>query len=308
MKDEFDIAAGSVIGRDHVIAGKNNQDAYAIARMPVGMVAVVCDGCGSRPSSEVGAKIGAQLVSDAVMKYCVYGFDERRPADPRTLPGAAAYLEDARQHILKELRSIAKAMGGELRDIVNDFFLFTVVGTVVMDLATWTFSIGDGVVAMNPVRDSPPRWPSGRASAGAISNGVNGTVRTLGPFPKNEPPYLSYGLLPTSLTDTAPELLRFQVHDVLPTAAVQSVFIGSDGVVDLMEREGQKIPGKDERVPPLAQFWTEDRYFKNPDMIRRRFAMMNRETTTINWEGREVQKCVGLLPDDTTVVVIRRKG
>jgi len=54
----FEVAAGSVIGRDHLrpLGWKNNQDGYAIRSSADSIVAVVTDGCGSETKSEVGPR------------------------------------------------------------------------------------------------------------------------------------------------------------------------------------------------------------------------------------------------------------
>jgi len=54
--NQFEYASGSIIGRNHVLAGKNNQDAYHISVNERFIAVVVCDGCGSGKHSEVGAK------------------------------------------------------------------------------------------------------------------------------------------------------------------------------------------------------------------------------------------------------------
>jgi serine/threonine protein phosphatase PrpC len=68
MTPWIDVATGSVVGRDHGRTGKNNQDALAYVPLQEGIVAVVCDGCGSQPHSEVGAQLGAQLLTQAVAR------------------------------------------------------------------------------------------------------------------------------------------------------------------------------------------------------------------------------------------------
>jgi serine/threonine protein phosphatase PrpC len=64
--NSLEYAIGSIIGRNHVLAGKNNQDAYRIVSNEKFIIAVVCDGCGSGKHSEVGAKLGARLVINAI--------------------------------------------------------------------------------------------------------------------------------------------------------------------------------------------------------------------------------------------------
>ena len=47
MKIPFQLAAGSIRGREHLRLERNNQDAYATLRNEQYAIAVVCDGCGS---------------------------------------------------------------------------------------------------------------------------------------------------------------------------------------------------------------------------------------------------------------------
>src|SRR4051794_26892607 len=110
MKGLFEVAAGSVPGRDHLgrgnlLAGRNNQDAYAWSCSEAGLVAVVCDGCGGGRHSEVGAQLGARLLVTALAPVA--------PGD-RAEPGAGdgtAWLERARLRVVGRLRALAAGMG-----------------------------------------------------------------------------------------------------------------------------------------------------------------------------------------------------
>ena len=116
----------------------------------------------------------------------------------------------------------------------------------------------------------------------------------LGPFPGNAPPYLGYGLLPGAPFAAAE--LRLRPVQALAAAEMRSLLVGSDGLSDLAGAAAEPLPGRDEPLGELAQFWTDDRYIHHPDMIRRRLAQAN----------RRVPGHGGLLPDDTTLIVLRR--
>jgi len=45
--EQFAISAGSVVGAHHRKVFKNNQDALSVVENEHGLVAIVCDGCGS---------------------------------------------------------------------------------------------------------------------------------------------------------------------------------------------------------------------------------------------------------------------
>src|SRR5205807_1514147 len=124
-------------------------------------------------------------------------------------------LERVRLDVLAQLRVLARAMGGRFSQTVADYFLFTALGFVIGPRRTILFGIGDGLV------------------------GLNGDVKTI-VAPDNAPPYLGYGLVPSSLAD---ETLPFVVHASLPTADVQSLFVGTDGVGE---------------VPSVVELWRED--------------------------------------------------
>lgn len=263
----FEIAGGRVIGRDHRKSGKPCQDAFAWVRGRRSIAAVVADGCGSGRHSEVGAHIGARLWTGALSKRLEAG---ACVADPE-LWGRT------REDVLAHLRIAARGMGGPLREIVSDFMLFTLVGAAITSELTAVFSIGDGVVA------------------------INGTVDQIGPFPGNQPPYLAYDLLDGVECDTSASIRALR-----PTRDVDSILLATDGAEDLIRVANESIPGRDQRVGGLEQFWTREALFRNPDALRRRLAVINRESFVPDWSRQHIARTSGILPDDTAIVAIRR--
>lgn len=276
MNAQFEVTVGSIAGRDHVVAGKNNQDASYHLCTEAGTIAIVSDGCGSGQYSEVGAKIGARLVGTAIGSALQ---DAQHQAEWLR---SAPFWQQIQQEVLGHLHTLAKAMGGSFSQTIADYFLFTIVGTVVTPDITVIFSLGDGVAI------------------------VNGQMTTIEPLAGNQPPYLSYALTGSSLLDIYPECLQFQIQRQLPTEQVESILIGTDGVSDLIQAADHNLPGKSEPVGAISQFWQDDRYFQNPDRLRRRLALINRDVTQPDWTGQLLRKEAGLLPDDTTLTVIRR--
>ena len=255
--DSFEYAIGSIIGRNHVLAGKNNQDAYHIVSNPKFITAVVCDGCGSGKHSEVGAKLGTRMVSNAIADLLNQGL---------------AISESEFWHVLKinllqkltDFIAIANADPESVMEFVNNYLLFTIVGLVITPSETVAFSMGDGAIA------------------------VNGKLTQIPTYPDNAPPYIAYGLY-------RPDAISFEICDRLPTSELESILIATDGIDDLV------------KVEDINQFWQEDRYFKNPDAIRRKLAVLNREEVKPDWQKRELIKRSGVLSDDTTLVVIKKK-
>jgi hypothetical protein len=260
----FDIAAASVIGREHSRAGRNNQDAFRVDSCEQGLVAIVADGCGSGSHSELGAQAGARHVVASALHLLREG---------ARLDGND-FLALLRERSLSFLRELAHSLG---RGCLQDCLLFTVVGAVVTPEHTLVFSAGDGLWALN------------------------GQARALGPFPGNAPPYLAYGLIPDSLVPFVPQAL-------VPTAEVRSLLLGTDGAGDLARLAEALVPERDEPVGPLAQYWSEERYFRNPDALRRRLSLLARESVHVDSVSHRLVRTPGLLPDDTTLVVLRRRS
>ncbi|ETX07790.1 protein phosphatase 2C domain-containing protein [Candidatus Entotheonella palauensis] len=270
----FDVAAGSVQGREHHRLGRNNQDAFAWHRSDRGIVAVVCDGCGSQEHSEVGAHLGARLMLGAL-----------QPGLPAFHPdNAPSMLEDARQHVLRQMDQLVRHMGGDYLDTLRDYFLFTVVGAMITPRHTMVFTLGDGLVA------------------------VNDTV-THGQYADNAPPYLAYGLLADNAGCTFPEQLRFRIRWSGRTEEVQTVLLATDGAEAFHQPPSPDpdMASDEEPVGALSQFWTDPRLVLNPQGINRRLRRLNREVVQPCWEGQYLRHRGGLLADDTTLVVIRRQ-
>jgi hypothetical protein len=191
----FEIAGGTVVGRDHVLSGRNNQDAFCWSSDGGTAVAVVADGCGSGRYSEVGAQVGARLLAEALRARAACFDDEP----------AAVVLARVRLDVLARLRTLAAAMGGRLSAVVSDYFLFTTLGFVATPAATVVFGIGDGVVA------------------------VNGAVRRL-TAPDNTPAYLGYALTASDFDEDA---LGFVVYERRPADETETLLAGTDGAGDL---------------------------------------------------------------------------
>ncbi|MBN1209138.1 MAG: protein phosphatase 2C domain-containing protein [Myxococcaceae bacterium] len=263
MLPPFDIAAASVIGREHVRAGRNNQDALSVRAEGGVLAAVVADGCGSGAHSEVGAQLGARCVAEAALDVLKGG----TPVED------AGFLEAVRARVLKFLTTLTAQLGSSL---VGEHLLFTIVGAVITPERTLVFSAGDGL------------WV------------LNGAVHPLGPFPNNAPPYLAYGLL-------SPGAVPLERQALVATEEVMALMLGTDGAADLAKLSEARVPERDEPVGPLSQYWTDARYFQNPDALRRRLALLGRESVRADFTAHRLVRTPGLLADDTTLIVLRRR-
>ena len=191
----------------------------------------------------------------------------------------ASTLEEARLEVCERLGRLARELGGPLRERVADTLLFTALGAVVQPVRTLVFGLGDGLVALN------------------------GELRVIA-YADNRPPYLGYALLDAAETPPA----TFRLHHECETASVHSLLLGTDGLSDLSAPSARLFPGTGEAVGSLAQLWEDARYFANPHALSRWLARLNRPATLPDWEAQRLVTQPGLLPDDTTIAVIRRTG
>lgn len=272
MRKLFEWTGATVPGRDHRRAFRNSQDAWYVEASPDLLVAVVCDGCGSAPHSEVGAKIGARLVARQMTRWITEA--------PEFFGGESlpVGLNRVRRSVLSQVQVLADSMSGSFSQVISDYFLFTVLGAVIRPAGTFLFGAADGVFWVNGEET--------RLEAG------------------NEPPYPMYGLIRTE----KPVESSFFLYRSCETPEVVSIGLGSDGAMDLSAASEKPIPGKAERIGPVSQFWTEDRYFRNPFALGHRLNLINREYRTVDYDGKRVNEEHGPLSDDTTLVVVRRKS
>lgn len=160
MSNTIKASGATVIGARHLRMARNGQDAVATWVGDGTAAAVVCDGCGSGASSEVGARLGAQLVIAALAARLTGG----TPAD--------AVWSGVRDEVIATLARLVDAMAGDRETVVREHLLFTVVAAAVDRDVACVWAVGDGAYQLSP-----------------------GALRVLGPFADNQPPYLGYELL-----------------------------------------------------------------------------------------------------------------
>ncbi|HZJ63240.1 MAG TPA: protein phosphatase 2C domain-containing protein [Kofleriaceae bacterium] len=149
----------AVSGARHLRMARNGQDAVATWTGDGAGAIVVCDGCSAGHSSEVGARLGAQLVIAAVTARLRGGES----------PGAL--WAGVRAQVAAVLGQLAEAMPGDRAAAIREHFLFTIVAAVAAGGEASVWAIGDGAYAFGD------------------------RMRELGPFTDNQPPYLAYDLL-----------------------------------------------------------------------------------------------------------------
>lgn len=268
MATQFEIAGGTVTGREHYRLRANGQDAYHIVRRGEIAVAIVCDGCGDPASrhSGVGATVGARMIAERLA-----GVLSREAGRLATAEEAERLLEQVRHEMLGLLRKLARGMSADPVEAISECLLFTVVGCAITGEHAAFFSLGDGMII------------------------VNDRHIKIGPYPDNAPPYLAYALLPDCRGQND---LRFTLHAHVSTEELDAFLIGSDGVSDLIN-----VPC----AGGIEAFRTDPLNYENPYAISNKMRLLNTERTEIDWQEHRKSVQRGVLPDDTTLVVGRKR-
>jgi hypothetical protein len=126
-------------------------------------------------------------------------------------------------------------------------------------------------------------WRGDEVAVWALGDGayaLGDHVHTLGPFEDNRPPYLAYDLL------GEPQ----RAHFVLTDAACGRALVATDGIAEI---------GFD---PFLGDI---DRYFTNPDALRRELVVRARGTERVDWYERRIERRPAALQDDGAIALMR---
>jgi len=135
------VFAASAIGKSHIDAGTECQDAFARAVVGDILLAAVCDGAGSQALSQVGAEAVSRLVVADLARRASAG-------DPLATLDAAAFgslIGDVVAGARAELNVAAEAAGVPLGS-----YAATLVGVVATGDGGYFFHVGDGQGAAEP--------------------------------------------------------------------------------------------------------------------------------------------------------------
>ena len=147
LGDRWSVVGASVPGESHRRAGTGGQDWFDARVELAGVVAVVGDGLGSRPHSDIGSRVATETFTDVVAAALANA--------PRTEAGWATLFTRALASCVDELERHADAAGCPLADLST-----TLLAAVVTDNVTATYQIGDGAIVL-VVDDRPVRVPGG---------------------------------------------------------------------------------------------------------------------------------------------------
>ena len=281
--NDFEIATGSVRGAEHVRIDKPNQDSLLVHRQDNNIIGVVCDGNSSSEYSEVGSRIGARIICKNIKSWLEWAFNKDGEIAEEEL---SWFMDKLKGDIVGDINKVSSIMSfsplskkSNEKDILSDHFVFTSLFFIITNSVYIVAGVGDGTYI------------------------INDELKPIGDYPGNCPPGIVYALFP--YLDS--HMHEVAIHEFGPVSDLKNILIASDGADYITEKCLHNIPGKDEPVGEINQFLENDKYFKNPDSVRRKLTLMNRNTQKIDWGNKTIDKSTGLLYDDTTLIAVRRK-
>jgi serine/threonine protein phosphatase PrpC len=231
ITDKFFITSGSVCGAMHRNTFRNNQDAIFIAENEKALVGIVSDGCSGGKHNEVGSKLITRFICNQLLEM---SSKLDKPAKMNKI------LERVRIKSLNLIRYILNSTGGNIKQNIQDMFLFTIIGVVITDNHSFIFTMGDGAYVLN-------------SNLYIIDQ-------------KNQPKYLAYGLIDE--LDTP----HFKIRKVIKTKRIENLILSSDGITYLLYNS-EKILKDGKPAGNHNQFLNEERYLKNRSLLQKRLVV-----------------------------------
>lgn len=277
----WNIITGSVPGTSHIARLINNQDAIKWYQDEKVLIAIVSDGCSASNEkntphyNEIGSHIIANICVKTIRSYINhYGI--------KSLNWDTIW-DRITSDVLSQMKQIISTIDDDFGMIARTYFQTTVLGYIITPDTTIVFGCGDGVY------------------------GINGDIHIITPpNSENYPPYLIYSLINSSVYDFNDPAIRLHEITRLPTEKVQTIFVGTDGVSELLDAATKQIPGQETLVGSIDQLWINPLYQKNPFWLQTRLALYN--TTKIKRdENQNMKTFPGLLSDDTSLILSVRK-
>lgn len=232
----FKVLSGGANGTDHIDTGTNGQDARSVKQSSGSLVVAVADGCSSKPHSGVGAEFFAHLCTTYFAQAIRRGQDI---TDIRV-------RRHVRDRLTAKMTDLANDMAGDetVAEVLADYFLFTLLVAIVANGKLYILRIGDGVY------------------------GVNGKITKLQPTAGNKPIYLAYAILGSRMTDKDPDALDFEIVEVHDIRDVDTFWIGTDGIEEMLKATG-KVAG-DSKIEAPEALLTDPRYHDKPNLLSER--------------------------------------
>ena len=220
--------------------------------------------------SAAHSEIGARLLATTVARTLAREFARRREV------AAALRIQHALDEALAILARLAAIGDGLAAAFVADHLLATMLAAIITPSRATVVRVGDGIV------------------------GVNGAIASHR-APGNAPPYLAYRLLPDDAHRFTRESLAPVVEWDGDARELDSLVLATDGA--------DELPGAREGGHETLRAWlADDASFQKPHALERRLACLARDEQRIDWEAQVVHRRPGVLRDDTSVALLRRRA
>jgi serine/threonine protein phosphatase PrpC len=271
MKDQFEIVTATIAGTSHTEELKGNEDAFAFKISDNFIIACVADGCSSSEFSALGSNMAVKLLVNKVNDVLItFTLDELKTFTREN------FFENIRMYLLSEIFKIACQMDTmQTRKVLDDYFLFTLVVTLITPTRTDIVSIGDGYYGIN-----------GKEKEIKTLKDQNMLINKEG---IDYNPYLVYAY---AAVQGAPNFMKestkFQTLAIIETNKINTLLIGSDGL-DCINEVDRRI----DNFCTLNTFF-DNEYFSNPDNIIKKLKYAR-------------NKLHDVLHDDITMILIRKK-
>ena len=285
MKEHFEVISKSITGTSHSEQLKGNEDACAYDIEDNFIVACVADGCGSAYFSSMGSNFAVNLFIKSVKEILLTLSVEEMRTFSRSI-----FLEKIRIKMITEIVKVTNSMGCNQEISLDDYFTFTITGTIITQFRTDVFSIGDGYYSINGIEESiktlkDEKTKIKKDKGDKLIDYIN--ISNINDINYN--PYLIYSLNDKKTSNPyVNESTKFRLINHIDTISLNNLLIGTDGIEYL-----KKAEKKLEDFNELNQFF-DKKYFNDPRKLDR----------TLNLLRREVKKAIY---DDTTMILIKRK-
>ncbi|MFC1645475.1 protein phosphatase 2C domain-containing protein [Patescibacteria group bacterium] len=210
MKSKLMVGMGTSAGLSHKGPHGpetiNSHDAVAPIEVNGEVIGgVICDGCGTMPHSEVGAKWGVAIISRLIVRE----LENKGNVD-------WVLLADEVVESIEAAATGFQLAGQDVRGVINEFFLFTIMVVVAIDDKIVIASCGDGAFRIDE-------------KVYKITSPVF-----------NTPTYLSYRIVGSRCY--VPDEIKINVVCEFPVKDLKKgVVIGSDGLLSLLEGNPEEL-------------------------------------------------------------------
>lgn len=145
MDTNVRLSGAQIIGRSHLLSGKNSQDALVTGYLEIDEDVVyyglICDGCSEGKNSEVGAKLASSYIARQIEILA------KSKVDVKRIPWV---LHKRTLEFLKQLLGKISFDSPVSRvTYIKDNLLFTVLGFIYTSHEVVFFAQGDGVIVVN---------------------------------------------------------------------------------------------------------------------------------------------------------------